>query len=109
MINKNTIFRCILCTHHTTILHEVFPGRGNRKPCIEYNVQVPLCPECHTKAHATYSPNHEKRADDYAKDFCEYLGVDYWSAYRAIHQKSFRTYLDGYKSQFKQKIMSLTA
>ena len=62
MINdKKTAWGCVCCNRTTGTLHEIFHGTSNRKISVKYNLQVPLCPVCHTVAHCRellngYSP-----------------------------------------------------
>ena len=51
MINKHNIMWRCPCGRNTNILHEIFYGTSARKISIEYNIQIPLCPVCHTVAH----------------------------------------------------------
>ena len=52
MINdKKTTWHCAVCNRYTNVLHEAFFGSSLRKISIEYDLQVPLCPICHTVAH----------------------------------------------------------
>ena len=55
------LYRCAECNRQTTTKHEIIFGRGNRDICIDYNIQLPLCPSCHHTAHGIkllqgYSP-----------------------------------------------------
>lgn len=104
--SKDLTFRCVCCGGLTNVLHEVIPGSGNRQLCIKYSLQVPLCIVDHRKAHGTYSVTHEKRPIDYAKEFIEWLGLDYYSTLRAIKDKGNRQYLEDNAEKCKQKIMT---
>ena len=83
MINKHDkVWKCCICNKHTSTLHEVFFGRGNRDICINHNLQVPLCPECHDNAHGKGASSITQ--DEYKYKFSAILGIDKEYAEREV-------------------------
>lgn len=81
-----TVYRCAICGKQTQTLHEIIFGRGNRHICIKYNVQAPLCIDCHPQAHKSIGQL------DFAKNLAKTMKFDYWTMHRAIMQKELRGY-----------------
>jgi len=80
---KNGI-RCIECRRPAADLHEIWGGRGIRQVCIKYNLQVPLCRECHNEA--------EKEKPFYSRHYFikSKIPFDYDYIYRLVHDKRLR-------------------
>jgi len=46
------MYRCFTCGQHTNTMHEFFyNGKANRNTCINYKLQIPVCPEHHAWYH----------------------------------------------------------
>ena len=114
--NPRILYRCAGCGTHTTTLHELVPGHGNRKICEHYNVQLPLCPYCHLAAHNRHGeiPKEIKKIGFQEKTVNQIIGCYenifgmYFSHIRAevISTKKERPLLESHKSIFAQIIKS---
>jgi len=100
MINKGlTMYNCCICGNETTQLHEVIFGSANRKICVDYNLQVPLCATHHDTAHGKKHKPVNCEYDCMSQSqcyttFCEKLGIDPFKTFRAVKNKTERCYLD---------------
>lgn len=96
------LYKCALCNVHTVTLHELVPGRGNKDVCVKFNIQLPLCVECHKLAHSDVAKEIRSRL------FSE-LCVDEFKAVRGVHTKKARWYLYEIKDHCAEKIKSMEA
>jgi hypothetical protein len=120
-VNKH--YYCAGCKGVTNVLHEIFPGDGRRRICIDYNIQVPLCQVCHAAAGGVYTPHgfsplHRFRKTDksrvwvldqdaIAEHFCkDVLDINYWLALKALNNKLSRGYLEDVKDGCGKKLNS---
>ena len=114
MKNKRHIFKCLGCEDPTTTLHEIFFGTHGKQICIEYNLQVPLCPLCHLVPHGKYTIDaHSKKPkffhynqSDALYYFCSFLQINYYSAKQAVDSKRNRGYIIEMKDHCLQRIMT---
>ena len=106
MINKNTLFKCLLCPEHSTTLHEVYFGK-HRRNAVKYNVQVPICNTCHRKAHGTFMANWDISQDQYKTMFLDWLGLDKEKTEADLEKHRDRAYLEEHKNDCLKMIMSL--
>ena len=97
--NKNISYYCQgECEETTTnTLHEVIYGSCNRKLCIKYNLQIPLCLKCHEKVH------REMPKIVSMKLFCLKLGIDYDKTRLSVNKLDYK-YLEGIADQCKDKL-----
>ena len=106
MINKNTVFKCLLCPEHTTTLHEVYFG-PHRENAVKYNIQVPISHTCHRKAHGTFMSDWKISQDEYKDIFLEWLGLDRELTEQDFNKHRDRAYLEAHKKYCLKMIMSL--
>ena len=52
---------CYICKCRATELHHIFYGNANRKQSEKYGLKLPLCRECHNKAHRDREFNYRLR------------------------------------------------
>jgi ABC-type Na+ transport system ATPase subunit NatA len=100
--NGMTLYICAICGNHTTTLHEVIFGRGNKKICQDYNIQVPLCQRCYSSAHGIKDGNNFTEYDlmsqnDCIMYFCNLLEIDPEKTTQSVKQKSKHLQLDTIK------------
>ena len=100
MVNKGlTMYHCCICGSDTTQLHEIIFGSANRKICIEYNLQVPLCSKhhdiSHGKKHIPVNCEYDCMSQSQCyTHFCDILRIDPFKTFREVKNKSERHYLD---------------
>jgi hypothetical protein len=95
--NHKTTWLCAVCGTPTQTLHECFFGRGNRNICIDYNLQVPLCPEHHDMAHGKRVS--VKSQDQWKRYFCELLDIMFIKAQFGVMSRHERGYLEEVKDK----------
>ena len=83
---KHIIFRCVECKKQTQTLHEIFFGHGCRKISVEYNLQVPLCEDCHRKPHGTDKDRKVNQQVEYKLKFCRLHGINPIDTGRAVRE-----------------------
>ena len=96
---KKLIYKCIGCGVPTSELHEIIPGHGRRKICIEYGLQVPVCRGCHDTCHGkkTGKLNRINRGmssvsvEDVETRLCAIVSLDYVSTRRAVWTSDLAT------------------
>ena len=98
---KGHRFYCAICQDICDSLHELVPGRGNRKVCIEYNIQLPLCVVCNSVQMV-----HGQHSKEWRNKLFEILGIDEYKAVQAIHNKNKREYLEKVKEKCEKRILS---
>lgn len=97
--SKNKIYICQLCNKkYTSTLHEIWGGNLYRKLSIKYNFQVPLCVECHQKAH--------QEKEFYQVYFCSKLDINFQAARLAFNTKSIY-WLDAQKKKLEIKLNNM--
>lgn len=65
---SKSLFYCVRCGDLAAEIHEVIFGSLFRQISIEYNVQVPVCRNCHHMAH--HSSEKQKIRDDFLAILC---------------------------------------
>ena len=101
------IYYCQQCNIPTQTLHEVCFGNSNRKIAIEYSIQVPVCNDCHKKAHGTDKRPEKGYKEKWQKTFLDWLGMDMYVTIRAFNNYRLRGYLEINKEACEEKIRSL--
>jgi len=92
--DKHITFRCVECKAQTQTLHEIFFGTHAREISVEYNLQVPLCAECHMKPHGTDKDRKINQQVEYKLKFCQLHDINPIDTGRAVRDKSRRHELD---------------
>ena len=110
--NKKMVFKCAGCGAHTVTLHEIFFGRGNRDICVEYNIQVPLCIECHKVPHGTHSissmsPLATFNQNECKHYFCDILKIDPVKTALGVQSKTKRYYLKEVKEKCRIALLKM--
>lgn len=120
---KRLVFNCACgCGRQTATLHEIVPGSGNRDICIDYNIQLPLCMDCHTVAHLRSLLAGNSPLEEFTKKqngtvagldneliqgyLFGILGVDMYAVLRALSPSNSKEYLEEIKDSCKIIIMS---
>lgn len=109
MKNDGTLYACCVCDTPTTTLHELFFGKHYKPLCIEFNLQVPICAECHNSAHG--KPTRKKLPiDNYGQKKCremfaEILDVDIDLIFQALQPRADRKYLQEINQRCKDIIL----
>lgn len=97
--NKKKSYSCVLCGKITKTLHECFYGSANRKISIKYNMQVPLCNDCHIEAH--------KDKELWQMYLCQKLRINYSITKRMINNfTDNKAYFEGIKDKCLEKLKS---
>ncbi len=94
--------QCEACSRLAVTTHELFPGRGRRKECKEYGIQVRVCNECHQWAHGRGqglpSPLWGQSQEAIARLFC---GLKGWNhdkillSLNTLHERESILFLEG--------------
>lgn len=56
---------CLYCNNPAVTLHELWSGHGIRDIAIAYDLQTPVCFDCHSKAHKNKEVYQEKTCKIY--------------------------------------------
>jgi hypothetical protein len=112
MKKDGTLFNCVISKMPTDKLHELVPGGGNRKVCIDYNIQVPIIPDLHDTSHG--KGVKDKMRMDYKEQelsqeqmyilFCEIMEIDPVKTRRGVREIGHRWYLEEIKDHCLQKL-----
>lgn len=99
--NPSITYYCFECGSFTSSLHELIFGNLYRQISIEYNIQVPLCVDCHHQYH------HSPEKYDLRDKALEYLKTDFHSIIKGYQGKKFRNILEENKNKRKELIERL--
>jgi len=108
MKNKGTLYHCAICQRHTTTYHEVFFG-SLRKKSEKFNIQIPICIFCHSKAHGRkyldFPSPLSGTQEAIQRTLCGILMIDYRKTKSALMSR-FSGYLDEVTDQCAEIIRS---
>ncbi len=96
--NKNITYYCSLCGAYTSTLHEIIYGSLFRQISIDYNVQLPLCQNCHHGVH------HGKNKDELRDELLEKLCLKYGEVIQ-LYTKTPLRYLLGNNKEYRADVI----
>ena len=114
VIKKRGMFCCICHRRKPAVLHEIFPGSFRRGLCVEYNIQAPLCVDCHNSAHGRSGGDSVLRVESQLSIrhmLCEdFLKINYQKTKTDIlFVGTKRPYLDKIKNKCLRKLKKYEA
>ena len=97
------------CQGQAVTYHEIIHGGGqtNKKIAEYFNVQVPICPQCHNRVHGKDKRPMDGYKDHFIEILINWLGMDMYTTIRAFNNKELRPYLEMHKADNEARIAEL--